>query len=330
VAGIPFVREMDFTYGAVDQLAPGLRRVIAENPSKYTFHGSGTYIVGRGEVAVIDPGPDKDGHLTALLAAVEGEQVTHILVTHTHRDHSPLARRLAAETGAPIWGCGPHDPHDEWPHDPADDEEADEDGAAAEAADDEAADDEDGEEGTEGGFDADHVPDRRLEHGDVVDGSGWRMEVVHTPGHTSNHLCFATEEGALFSGDHVMGWSTSVIAPPDGDMAAYLASLRLLLDRPDHTYYPTHGPPITRPHAHVEAFVAHRIDREDAIVALLRAQGPSTIVEMVPTLYADVHERLHRPAARSVHSHLRDLLGRGIVEVDGDPRIRSEAIWTAS
>jgi len=306
---------MEFTYGAVDRLAPGLRRVIAENPSKYTFHGSGTYLVGQGEVAVIDPGPDKEGHLTALLAAVDGEQVTHILVTHTHRDHSPLARRLSAETGAPIWGCGPHDPHDEWPHDPADDEEA------AEA-------DDDGEERTEGGFDADHAPDRRLTHGDVVDGSGWRIEVVHTPGHTSNHLCFATADGALFSGDHVMGWSTSVIAPPDGDMAAYLASLRLLLDRPDAIYYPTHGPPITQPHAHVEAFVAHRMEREKAIVALLRERGPSTIVEMVPTLYADVHERLYRPAARSVHSHLRHLLDRGVVDVEGDPRIRSEAIWT--
>jgi glyoxylase-like metal-dependent hydrolase (beta-lactamase superfamily II) len=306
VAGIPFVREMEFTYGAVDQLTPRLRRVIAENPSKYTFHGSGSYIVGRGEVAVIDPGPDKDGHLTALLAAVEGEQVTHILVTHTHRDHSPLARRLAAETGAPIWGCGPHDPHDEWPHDPADDEEA------AEA-------DEDGEERTEGGFDADHVPDRRLEHGDVVDGSGWQIEVVHTPGHTSNHLCFATDDGALFSGDHVMGWSTSVIGPPDGDVAQYLASLRLLLGRDDATYWPTHGPPVTDPHGLVRAFLAHRAERTRQILSGL-AGGTSTIAELVPVMYAEVDKGLWRAAAASTYAHLLMLIDEGTVEADGPPR----------
>ena len=342
MAKIPFVREMEFEYGAVDRVAPNLRLVIAENPSKFTYRGTGTYVVGDGEVAVIDPGPDRPEHLEALLTALEGETVSHILVTHTHRDHSPLSRRLRDETGAPVWGCAPHDPHEGWPDDPdadalTDDEEDAADGASADGAsaasgegvaDGEGEGDGEGDEAnTERGFDADHVPDRQLSHGDVVEGSGWRMEAVHTPGHTSNHLCFALDDGTLFTGDHVMGWSTSVISPPDGDMQSYLGSLRLLLDRDDRVYRPTHGPPITDPVAHVEAFLVHRLEREHDIVELLGTSGPSTIADLVPTLYADVDTKLHKAAGRSVHSHLLRLHGAGAVDAEGDPRLLSLAVW---
>jgi glyoxylase-like metal-dependent hydrolase (beta-lactamase superfamily II) len=339
---IPFVREMEFDYGAVDRVAPGLRRVIAKNPSKYTFHGSGTYVVGNGEVAVIDPGPDDDAHLTALLVALEGESVSHILVTHTHRDHSPLARRLAAETGAPIWGCAPHATYPDWPDDPADETDATGAGPAGGTVISAEAEEEESDSGTtrgagdastaegestERGFDEDHDPHRQLVHGDLVEGSGWRIEAVHTPGHTSNHLCFALDEGSLFTGDHVMGWSTSVIGPPDGDMGAYLGSLALLLERPDRVYWPTHGPPVTDPQPFVRAFIAHRDERERSIVELLRSAGPSRIDELVAVLYASVDERLHQPAARSVHSHLLRLAEAGVVDADGDRRLRSASVW---
>ena len=327
---IPFVREMEFSYGAVDRVAVGLRRVIARNPSKYTFHGSGTYVVGDGEVAVIDPGPDDDDHLAALLVALGDETVTHILVTHTHRDHSPLARRLAAETGAPIWGCAPHRLHPDWPDDPADESEV-EPGVEPEIERVPASGAESSEpENTERGFDEDHRPDRELFDGDVVEGPDWRLEAVHTPGHTSNHLCFASDDGAMFTGDHVMGWSTSVIAPPDGDMGTYLDSLSLLADREDHVYWPTHGPSVTDPQAHVRSFLAHRAEREHAIVQLLETAGPSRVEELVAVLYADVDERLHQPAGRSVHSHLLRLRHIGVVEAEGDERIRSQARWRRS
>jgi len=329
---IPFVREMEFTYGAVDRLAPGLRRVIAHNPSKYTFHGSGTYVVGDGEVAVIDPGPDDDEHLTALMVALGDETVTHILVTHTHRDHSPLARRLAAQTGAEIWGCAPHRRHPEWPEDPADDaaerdDPADDAAERPDPADDGDTAEESTAENTERGFDEDHRPDRELFDGDLVEGPDWRLEAVHTPGHTSNHLCFARDDGSIFTGDHVMGWSTSVIAPPDGDMGTYLDSLQLLADRDDRVYWPTHGPPVTDPQSHVRSFMAHRAERERSIVELLEAAGPSRVDELVAVLYADVDERLHQPAGRSVHSHLLRLRAIGAVDADGDERIRSAALW---
>src|SRR5271169_4297802 len=189
---IPFRREFSFEYGRLERVAPGIRRIVARNPSPFTFKGTGTYVVGEGEVAVIDPGPDQGEHVAALLAGLAGEQVTHILVTHTHRDHSPAAKALQAATGAPTYGFGPH------------------------------AGGRRGEPGIEEGGDWDFIPDVALKDGDAIVGADWRFEVVHTPGHTSNHLCFALpEQGVLFSGDHVMGWSTSVIAPPDGEMSAY-------------------------------------------------------------------------------------------------------------
>ncbi len=288
---IPFRRDFSFEYGRLEQVAPGIRRIVARNPSPFTFHGTGTYIVGEGEVAVIDPGPDLDEHVAALLAGVSGERVTHILITHTHRDHSPAAAAVKAATGAATFGFGPH------------------------------AGGRRGDPAVEEGGDWDFSPDVTVQDGEIIAGPGWRFEAVHTPGHTSNHLCFALpDRGILFSGDHVMGWSTSVIAPPDGDMAAYMASLDKLLGRPDATYWPTHGPAITEPHAHVRAFIAHRRQREAGILECLKS-GAGRIDAIVDKLYVGLQPGLRRAAGRSVHAHLLDLVGRGIVDSDGPPTI---------
>lgn len=288
---IPFRREFSFEYGQLERVAPGIRRIVARNPSPFTFRGTGTYVVGDGEVAVIDPGPDLDEHVAALLAGLSGERVTHILITHTHSDHSPAAAALKAATGAPTFGFGPH------------------------------AGGKRGDPAVEEGGDWDFAPDVIVHDGDAIAGSGWRFEAVHTPGHTSNHLCFALpDQDILFSGDHVMGWSTSVIAPPDGDMSAYMASLNKLLDRSDAVYWPTHGPAITEPHAHVRAFVAHRREREAGILECLAA-GSERIDAIVDKLYVGLQPGLRRAAGRSVHAHLLDLVGRGIVESDGSPTI---------
>lgn len=288
---IPFRREFSFEYGRLERVAPGIRRIVARNPSPFTFRGTGTYVVGDGEVAVIDPGPDLDEHVAALLAGLSGERVTHILITHTHSDHSPAAAALKAATGAPTYGFGPH------------------------------AGGKRGDPAVEEGGDWDFAPDVIVHDGDAIAGSGWRFEAVHTPGHTSNHLCFAlADQGILFSGDHVMGWSTSVIAPPDGEMSAYMASLDKLLGRPDAVYWPTHGPAITEPQAHVRAFVAHRREREAGILECLAA-GSARIDAIVDKLYVGLQPGLHRAAGRSVHAHLIDLAGRGIVESEGPPTI---------
>ncbi len=286
---IPFNRTPDFPPGEAHEVSPAIRRIVAPNPNAFTFQGTGTYIVGRGKVAVIDPGPMIESHLQAILDVLRGESVSHILVTHTHIDHSPLARPLQRATGAPVWGCGPHGrgKHEQ--------------GAKVE----------------EGG-DMDFAPDRQLVHGDVVEGAGWTIEAVHTPGHTSNHLCFALrEENALFSGDHVMGWSTSVISPPDGDMRAYMASLELLRQREDAVYWPTHGGPIRAPRPFVAAFIEHRREREAAILECLR-QGIGRIREMVPRIYGNtIPAGLYPAAARSVFAHVIDLAERGVIRPDG-------------
>jgi glyoxylase-like metal-dependent hydrolase (beta-lactamase superfamily II) len=290
---IPFRRDFAYDYGKLEPVAPGIRRIIARNPGPFTFRGTGTYVVGEGQVAVIDPGPDLPEHVEALLMDLAGEEVTHILVTHTHRDHSPAAAAVKEATGAPTYGFGPH------------------------------AGGRRGEAGVEEGGDWDFTPDIVVKDGDEIVGNGWRFEAVHTPGHTSNHLCFALpDQGILFSGDHVMGWSTSVIAPPDGDMASYMASLDKLLGRRDAVYWPTHGPAITEPKEHVRAFIAHRREREAGIVECLRA-GVGQIDAMVERLYLGLDPSLRRAAGRSVLAHLIDLIGRGAVACDGPPGVES-------
>ena len=273
--------------GEVDQVHPLVRRVLADNPSPFTFTGTQTYIVGTGEVAVIDPGPDLPGHVEAILAATRGERIVAILCTHTHRDHSPASRMLAAATGAPIVGCPPLAIED--------------DGPRADAA-----------------FDFDYTPDRVLGDGEPLEAKGWTLRAVATPGHTSNHLCFALEgEGLLFTGDHVMGWSTTVVSPPDGDMTLYMRSLKDLLERDDRLYLPAHGPAVDRTHAHVRALITHRRMREKQILALL-GEGKGEIGDMVGAMYRDVDPRLHPAAGRSVLAHLVDLERRGLVEGEGE------------
>jgi len=284
---IPFVRQLEFEYGEPAQVSPLIRRVIARNPGAFTFLGTGTYIVGRGKVAVIDPGPDLAEHTDALLKAVRGETVSHIVITHTHRDHSPGAAAVKRATGAPTFGFGPHPTRRAGPQ-------------------------------VEEGGDYDFQPDVSLREGDMVEGAGWRLQALHTPGHLSNHLCFAlAEEQALFSGDHVMGWSTSVISPPDGDMHSYMGSLQRLLPRDDRLYYPTHGAPIGDPQNFVRKFIAHREDRERQIVACI-ADGAHTIPAMVAIMYREVDKRLHGAAARSVLAHLIHMQETGRVRSDGE------------
>jgi glyoxylase-like metal-dependent hydrolase (beta-lactamase superfamily II) len=310
---IPFVRDVEFAYGRVDVLSPLVRRVVAHNPSKFTYLGTGTYLIGRGDVAVIDAGPAQQEHVDAILAALApGERITALVVTHTHTDHSPATALLQARVGTPTYGFGPHGPVAV--DDPTDvvvfdDAEAD----AITPGDPK-------DDSLREGADTEFRPDHQLRHGEVVSGDGWTLEAVHTPGHTSNHLCYALpEERTLFTGDHVMGWSTSVIGPPDGNMADYLASLRLLLDRDDAMYMPTHGPPVTEPHTLVRAFIAHREERTGQILAEL-AKGPTTIACLVPKLYHDVSKALWRPAAASTYAHLLQLVGDGRVVVEGEPR----------
>jgi glyoxylase-like metal-dependent hydrolase (beta-lactamase superfamily II) len=294
---IPYVREIEFEYGACERVSPLIRRVVANNPSAFTYKGTGTYIIGEGDVAVIDPGPLLDAHLDALLRALEGETVSLILITHTHSDHSPAAKPLKALTGAQTCGFGPH-------------------GSGQNRAFDDVQVEEDG--------DMDFVPDVELRHGDIVEGDGWTVECVYTPGHTSNHMCFALkEEKALFTGDHVMGWSTSIVSPPDGNMEQYMASLRLLLTRDDEIYWPTHGPAITEPKPFVRSFIEHREDRERQIVEQLAA-GRTRIQDMVPIMYAAVDKRLYPAAARSVLAHMEHLVARGAVRTEGRPTLGSE------
>lgn len=273
--------------GQVEQVHPLVRRLLAGNPSPFTYTGTQTYIVGTGEVAVIDPGPDLAEHVAAILAATGGERIAAILCTHTHRDHSPASRALAAASGAPIIGCAPLALED--------------DGPRADAA-----------------FDFDYRPERVLADGETVSGAGWALRAVATPGHTSNHLCFELEgEGLLFTGDHVMGWSTTVVSPPDGDMTLYMESLKALLGRDDHIYLPAHGPAVEKTRSHVRALIGHRRMREKQILAQLEG-GEGRIPHMVEAMYRDIDPRLHPAAGRSVLAHLVDLERRGLVRGEGE------------
>ena len=283
---------MDAPYAILEQLEPGIARVLAPNPSAFTYTGTQTYLVGDAEVAVIDPGPAISGHLEALIAAIGGRPVAAIMCTHTHRDHSPAARPLADATGAPVIGCAPLVLDDAGPR--------------ADAA-----------------FDRDYAPDRVLADGDAIEVDGRRLSAVATPGHTSNHLCFADEAvGALFTGDHVMGWSTTVVFPPDGDMAAYMASLDKLQQRSDRIYYPAHGPAVTNPRQHVRDFIGHRKQRERQIVTLLE-RGERSIPEIVAAAYPGLDPRLVTAAGGSVLAHLRDLEARGLVINHGETWTRA-------
>lgn len=281
--------------GVTMRLSPLIRRRICPNGGPFTASGTCSYIVGTDEVAVIDPGPGDESHIAGLLDAVAGERVAAIVVTHTHRDHSPGARLLQARTGAPIVGCGPHRAarelaEGEYPH-------------------------------LDASADREHRPDRAMADGDVVAGPGWRLQAVETPGHTMNHLAFAlAEEDALFSGDHVMAWSTTIVAPPDGSMRAYMDSLDKLRDRPETIYWPGHGGPVRDPRRFVRGLAAHRRQRETAIRGRL-ASGDRDIRAIVLAIYQGLSPALQGAAALSVFAHLEDLVGRGIVTTEGPARL---------
>ncbi|KPM21667.1 MBL fold metallo-hydrolase [Citromicrobium bathyomarinum] len=278
--------------GTPEKPEPLVTRVLAPNPSPYTFTGTQTYLVGEGaDRAVIDPGPDEAEHLDAILAAAGDARISAILCTHTHRDHSPGAAPLAERTGAPVMGCAKLVIADNGPR-------------------------------LDESFDTTYEPERVLSDGEAVSGDGWTLRAVHTPGHTSNHLCFALEEsGALFTGDHVMGWSTSVIVPPDGDMGDYLESLDKLYSREDRVYYPAHGAPVEKPQQLVRSMLGHRRQRERQILKVL-ADGPRSLPEFIPIMYKGLDPRLEKAAQMSVHAHLIDLERRDMVN-------RSEERWTA-
>ena len=281
---------MDAPYAKLDQLKPGIARVLAHNPSAFTYYGTQTYLIGTDRIAVIDPGPDLPEHVDALEKAIGGRPVEAIMCTHTHRDHSPAARPLAERTGAPIIGCAPLALETVGPR--------------ADAA-----------------FDGNYAPDRVLGDGDVIEVDGEPVVAVATPGHTSNHLCLAYR-GALFSGDHVMAWSTTVVVPPDGDMAAYMQSLDKLRKRDERVYYPAHGPAVTNPQQYVRHLVGHRMQREKQILGLV-GEAPRPIPEIVAKAYPGLDQRLTLAAGGSVFAHLLDLERRGLVERDGDS-------WTAA
>ncbi|HKH34377.1 MAG TPA: MBL fold metallo-hydrolase [Beijerinckiaceae bacterium] len=292
--------DLDFPVGAgaCIEVSPLVRRIVAGNPSPYTFTGTCSYIVGRGRVAILDPGPDLPGHVAALLNAVRGETVTHIVVSHTHRDHSPASRAIKAATGAPIVGCSPHR-------------------SARPLA--------EGEVNTlEASGDTEHRPDLELTEGDAIEGPGWRLEAVETPGHMANHLAFALpQERALFSADHVMAWSTSIVAPPDGSMSDFMASLEKLRGRDEAIYWPGHGGPVKEPARFVRALAHHRRQRETSILNRLAA-GDRRIEHIVPAIYQGLKPALLGAAGLSVFAHLEDLVSRGVVASDGPPTLTAE------
>jgi glyoxylase-like metal-dependent hydrolase (beta-lactamase superfamily II) len=292
---VPFNRDFALKPGVVDQVRPGVRRVLCDNPSPFTFTGTVSYIVGQGKVAIIDPGPDSEAHAAALLDAVRGETVTHILVTHTHRDHSPNAARIKAATGATVYAEGPHRASrprfESEKHNP------------------------------ESGADREFKPDIELGDRDIIEGAGWALQAVATPGHTANHLAFAWPERKIsFVGDHVMCWSTSIVAPPDGSMIDYMASLERLTQREEDLYFSGHGPEIPEGQRYVRFLIRHRQAREASILHRL-GKGEADIPTMVRAIYIGIDPRLTTAAGYSVLAHLEDLVARGVVATDGDPVI---------
>ncbi|HLJ52540.1 MAG TPA: MBL fold metallo-hydrolase [Rhizomicrobium sp.] len=285
---IPFIRGFEPDYGRLVAVTPLISRVVANNPGPFTFKGTGVHIVGDKHVAVIDPGPNIPEHIEALQRALAGKRVTHILVTHCHSDHSPAAKPLKQWSGAKTYAFGPHGSgRDEF------------------------------EAKVEAGGDLDFVPDVRVKDGELIRGDGFTFECVHTPGHTSNHMCFALkEEQALFTGDHIMGWSTTVVTPPDGNMTEYMASVKKLQARADKTLYPTHGAPVGEPKPFLAAYLEHRYEREAQILAAIK-DGLDTIPAMVARMYANVDKGLHAAAARSVLAHLIKLEDEGRVAHEG-------------
>lgn len=292
---VPFNRDFPLKPGVVEEVIPGVRRVLCGNPSPFTFTGTVSYIVGRGKVAIIDPGPDNAAHAQALLDAVKGETVTHIVVTHTHNDHSPNTPRIKAATGAPVYAEGVHRAsrprYESEKHNP------------------------------ESGADRDFKPDITVRDGDVIEGDGWRLEAVATPGHTANHMAFAWPERELmFIGDHVMGWSTSIVAPPDGSMVDYMESLDRLTQRKEHLYFSGHGPEIPNAQKFVRFLIRHRKAREASILHRL-GKSEADIPTIVRASYIGIDPRLMNAAGYSVLAHLEDLVARGVVATDGDPVI---------
>ena len=294
---IPFDRTFELAPGKPEEVVPGVRRLLCNNPSPFTYKGTVSYIIGRGRVAIVDPGPDDAAHVAALLEAVRGETVTHIFVTHTHRDHSPAVPRVKAATGATVLAEGPHRAAR-----PLNVGEA----PRAEASN-----------------DTDFRPDRALADGEVVAGAGWTIEAVTTPGHTANHMAFAFKEAnLLFSGDHVMAWSTPIVAPPDGSMSDYMASLDKLTRRSEPIYLPGHGGAVRNAPRFVRHYIEHRKARESSILHRL-GKGAADIPTLVRAIYIGLDPRLVPAAGRSVLAHLEDLTARGVVATDGPPSIES-------
>ena len=313
---IPFVPRIDSApYAVAEQMTPLIQRVIARNPSKFSYHGTGTYILGTNDVVVIDPGPILDSHRDALQQALEGRNVVGIVVTHCHSDHSPLTAWLHETTNAPRFAIGPHRVYDGFV-------EEDDFDPSEEDPEEKKANEEERET-----LDFDFAPDIAVVDGEVIISTReFSLKAVATPGHTSNHLAVAMDiDNALFTGDHVMGWSTTVVSPPDGDMRAYFDSLQKVIGRNDSILWPTHGGPVTEPQPFLAAYLAHRQEREQQIIQQL-ASGNTTIPGIVKVLYAFIDKRLHRPARRSVWSHLRKLVDEGVVAtVDGGaPRLLGE------
>lgn len=289
---IPFDRSFDLPPGQAEEVAPGIRRVLCNNPGPFTFKGTVSYIVGRGQVAIIDPGPADDAHVAALLDAVRDETVTHIIVTHTHRDHSPAAARVKAATGAKTYGEGPHRPAPSLVSLPP-----------------------------RSNGDTDFHPDVVVRDGDVVEGGGWALTAITTPGHCANHVAFALHDSdILFSGDHVMAWSTPIVAPPDGSMRDYMASLDKLANRSEAIYFPGHGGAVREAPRFVRQYIRHRRAREAAILKLLSA-GETDIPSLVQRIYIGLDPRLIAAAGRAVLAHLDDLVERGQVMSEGAPSI---------